>query len=56
MTAALCRGRAHAGLVDGHAKSYIVSNLLGEGLMIGLSLKVIWFLIAHAFANAESLS
>ena len=32
-------------------RAYIVSNLLGEGLMIGLSLKVIWFLVAHAFAS-----
>ena len=51
-----CQWRAHAGLVDGHAKSYIVSNLLGEGLMIGLSLKVSWFLVAHAFASAKTLS
>lgn len=53
---AWCQWRAHTGLVQGHAKSYIVSNLLAEGLMIGLSLKVIWFLIANAFAITETVS
>lgn len=53
---AWCQWRAHTGLVQGHAKSYIVSNLLVEGLMIGLSLKVIWFLIANSFAITETVS
>lgn len=53
---AWCQWRAHRDVVQGHAKSYIVSNLLAEGLMIGLSLKVIWFLIANAFAITETVA
>ena len=38
----------------GHAKTYIMSNLLVEGLMIGLSLKVLWSLMAQVLPFQEA--
>lgn len=53
---AWCQWRSHNALRMGHAKTYIMSNLLVEGLMIGLSLKVLWSLVAQALAFQESLT
>ena len=44
---AWCQWRAEGPLRQGHRKTYIVSNLLMEGLMIGIGLKLIWFLAAQ---------
>lgn len=44
---AWCQWRSEGPLRQGHRKTYIVSNLLMEGLMIGIGLKLIWFLAAQ---------
>ena len=51
---AWCHWRSHNALRMGHAKTYIMSNLLAEGLMIGLSLKVLWSLIAQFLPFQEA--
>lgn len=53
---AWCQWRSHIALRMGHASTYIVSNLLVEGLMIGLSLKMLSFLIAHALPLQEAVA
>ncbi len=42
---AWCQWRAESSLNQGHRKTYIISNLLIESLMIGIGLKLIWFLV-----------
>jgi hypothetical protein len=44
---AWCQWRAEKPLHQGHRKTYIVSNLLMEGLMIGIGLKLTWFLVSQ---------
>ena len=44
---AWCQWRAEEPLHQGHRKTYIVSNLLMEGLMIGIGLKLTWFLVSQ---------
>jgi hypothetical protein len=50
---AWCQWRAESSLNEGHRKTYIISNLLIESLMIGIGLKVIWFLVAKIFPVQE---
>lgn len=42
---AWCQWRAENLLRKGHRKTYIISNLLMEGLMIGIGLKAIWIVV-----------
>ena len=49
---AWCQWRAVAALKKGHSQTYIASNLLVEGLMIGFTLKLLWFLIINNFASS----
>ena len=51
---AWCQWRSHNALRMGHAKTFIMSNLLVEGLMIGLSLKVLWSLMAQVLPFQEA--
>jgi len=46
-----CLLRTSTALKKGHEKTYIASNLLLEGLMIGFTLKLIWLLIVNSFSN-----
>ena len=46
-----CLWRTSTALKKGHEKTYIASNLLLEGLMIGFTLKLIWLLIVNSFSN-----
>ena len=50
---AWCQWRAKSSLHKGYRKTYIISNLLMESLMIGIGLKLIWFLLAKFFAIQE---
>lgn len=52
---AWCQWRAEGPLRQGHRKTYIVSNLLVEGLMIGIGLKLIWFLVMQILPLQESI-
>lgn len=45
--------RADGPLRQGHRKTYIVSNLLMEGLMMGIGLKLIWFLVTKILPMNE---
>ena len=50
---AWCQWRAEGPLRQGHRKTYIVSNLLMEGLMMGIGLKLIWFLVTKILPMKE---
>ena len=53
---AWCQWRAQGPMRQGHRKTFIVSNLLMEGLMIGIGLKLIWFLVAQILPLQESIT
>jgi hypothetical protein len=50
---AWCQWKAEGPLRQGHRKAYIVSNLLMEGLMMGIGLKLIWFLVTKILPMKE---
>lgn len=51
-----CQWRAENCLRRSQSQTTILSNLLVEGLMIGLALKLVWFLIAHSLMFTETMA
>ncbi len=52
---AWCQWRAESSLQQGYRKTYIISNLLMESLMIGIGLKLIWFLLISKILPMKEL-
>jgi hypothetical protein len=48
---AWCQGRASTALRSGRSEALIVSNLLVEGLMLALALKLVWVLVFNTLAQ-----